>query len=94
MISDRGREVRFPFLDERVIAHACTLPIHVKIDPRWERGIGEKLLLRAMAALVLHLPRASTRWKRAIQFGARTAKMESGRERGTHLVTAPKPTKS
>ncbi|RKP06132.1 asparagine synthase, partial [Thamnocephalis sphaerospora] len=79
IISDHAREVRFPFLDEAVIAYACTLPVHIKVDPRWPRGVGEKLVLRAMAALALRLNETSTRWKRAIQFGARTAKMESGR---------------
>jgi hypothetical protein len=42
------------------------------------------MLLRAMAACELGLKDTSTRWKRAIQFGARTAKMESGKVRGTH----------
>ncbi|RKP24693.1 asparagine synthase, partial [Syncephalis pseudoplumigaleata] len=87
IISDRAREVRFPFLDERVVGFACQLPIHVKTDPRLPRGVGEKLLLRAMAACQLGLSDTSTRWKRAIQFGARTAKMESGKERGTHRAT-------
>ncbi|KAI8048306.1 asparagine synthase-domain-containing protein [Syncephalis plumigaleata] len=84
IISDRAREVRFPFLDENVVSYACELPIHVKTDPRLPRGVGEKMLLRAMAACELNLKDTSTRWKRAIQFGARTAKMESGKERGTH----------
>ncbi|KAI9592186.1 asparagine synthase-domain-containing protein [Syncephalis fuscata] len=84
VISDRAREVRFPFLDESVISYACSLPIHLKINPHLPRGVGEKLLLRTMAACELGLKETSTRWKRAIQFGARTAKMESGKERGTH----------
>ena len=62
------------------------MPIHLKVDPRYGRGVGEKLLLRQLAYKV-GLSRASREPKRAVQFGARTAKMESGSQTGTERVT-------
>lgn len=82
IISDHGKEVRFPFLDEDVIQFLCRVPINLKVDPRFSKGIGDKLLLRLVANKILGLDRASTEPKRAIQFGARTAKMEHGQQKG------------
>ena len=96
VISHWGREARFPYLDEELVAWANQTPI-------WERcGFGtattndpndatqhldsEKKVLRLLA-LKLGLTQRAKEKKRAIQFGARTAKMESGRSRGTHLVS-------
>lgn len=81
IISDHGKETRFPFLDEEVVRYLSALPIHLKMDMRFGRGIGDKMLLRH-AARQLGLPEASMAAKRAIQFGARTAKMEDSKERG------------
>lgn len=53
------------------------MPIHYKIDPRLAKGTGEKLVLRQLCAQ-LGLTRASREPKRAVQFGARSAKMEIG----------------
>jgi len=85
VLSDHGKEARLPFLDEQVVATLCELPLHHKMDMRLDRGKGEKLLLRLLARR-LGLQETATRWKRAIQFGARTAKMQDGRERGTQEV--------
>ncbi|KAI9257392.1 hypothetical protein BDA99DRAFT_516312 [Phascolomyces articulosus] len=88
IISDHGKEARFPFLSTSVVNHLCQLPIHVKMDMRYGRGIGEKLLLRQVA-YSLGLAHACRNWKRAIQFGAKTAKMtgETRTEKGQHKLT-------
>ncbi|KAG1174484.1 hypothetical protein G6F70_008376 [Rhizopus microsporus] len=88
IMSDHGKEVRFPFLCTDVVKWLCNQPIHFKMDLRFERGIGEKLLLR-QAAHKIGLLSTSKNWKRAIQFGAKTAKMtESSRsEKGQHKLT-------
>ncbi|KAK9767775.1 hypothetical protein K7432_002158 [Basidiobolus ranarum] len=85
IISSHGKEARFPYLDEKLVEFLNSLPIYLKTDMRFERGIGEKLLLR-LAAQELGLVNASRFWKRAIQFGARTAKMEDNKEKGNHSL--------
>ncbi|KAI7865187.1 asparagine synthase-domain-containing protein [Spinellus fusiger] len=87
IMSDHGKEVRFPFLSTDVVRWLCECPIHIKMDLRYERGIGEKLLLRHVAR-TLGLTEASRNWKRAIQFGAKTAKMtdSSRAEKGQHKL--------
>lgn len=88
IISDHGKEVRFPYLDEEVIAFLSSVPIDYKIQPTLEKGVGDKILLRrlAMDKRVGPLALTSREAKRAIQFGARTAKMESKKEKGDNLV--------
>jgi len=81
-ISDHGKEARFPFLDEHVVAFLHELPVCVKCDPRLPRGEGEKILLREVAhSIGLHY--VSKLPKRAIQFGSKIAKMEGGKEKGS-----------
>ncbi|KAI9343857.1 asparagine synthase-domain-containing protein [Zopfochytrium polystomum] len=89
VVSDLGREVRFPYLAEPVVTFLSGLPVHLKTDPRHPRGVGDKLLLRLLADR-LGLARAAVEAKRAVQFGARTAKMESARETGD-MVAVPRP---
>lgn len=86
-MSDHGKEVRFPFLCTDVVNWLCKQPIHLKMDPRYSRGIGEKILLRHVARQ-MGLINASRNWKRAIQFGAKTAKMtgETRSEKGQHKL--------
>lgn len=88
VLSHWGRETRFPFLDEEFVAWVLRAPV-------WEKcGFGldangidaEKLALR-LVAVRLGLERVSREKKRAIQFGARTAKMETGRSRGTDALS-------
>ena len=55
------------------------LPVHLKLDPRLEQGLGEKLLLR-LAARKVGLVEASSRKKRAMQFGSHSARMSSGED--------------
>lgn len=85
IIADLGREVRFPFLAEPLVDALSKLPVHLKTDPRLARGVGDKLLLRLLARR-LGLERASVEAKRAVQFGARTAKMEDAKESGEMVV--------
>ncbi|KAA3681728.1 uncharacterized protein DEA37_0008457 [Paragonimus westermani] len=77
IISDHGREARFPYLDERVVEFLRDLPLNLKADLSLPRGVGEKLLLRQVA-IKLGLAKAATLPKRAMQFGSRIAKAEGG----------------
>ncbi len=79
----------YPFLDETFMHYINDLPIAYKCDPRLPLGSGDKRLLRAVASHCFHLHRTAARPKRAIQFGAKTAKMtlSSRHERGTMRVT-------
>ncbi|KAH7395328.1 asparagine synthase-domain-containing protein [Phaeosphaeria sp. MPI-PUGE-AT-0046c] len=95
IISNAGREVRFPFLDEDFIALALRLPAMVKCDFGKPQVDGAedpvealepaKRILRLLA-WNLGMEKVAGEKKRAIQFGARTAKMETGRTKGTHVL--------
>ncbi|KAF9427547.1 hypothetical protein BGZ76_002299 [Entomortierella beljakovae] len=87
IISDHGKEARYPFLGAHVVQFLSSLRVDLKVDLRYPRGVGEKILLRHVAR-ELGFTRASSHWKRAVQFGARTAKMtDSGRsEIGQQVV--------
>ena len=89
VISDNGKELRVPYLDENVVSFLSELPIRFKCDFNLGKGYGEKILLRrlAMDARVGPLPKTCCEAKRAIQFGARTARMEVGSSnKGRDLV--------
>jgi len=75
VISSLGKEARYPFLAAHVVAYLASLPVHLKVDYRFGDGVGDKMLLRALARQ-LGLQGAASLAKRAIQFGARSAKME------------------
>lgn len=78
ILSSSGKECRYPFLSHAVISFIAKLPIEVKMDfVSLPAGQGDKMLLRQVAAQ-LGLKDASLLVKRAIQFGARSAKMEVG----------------
>ena len=77
IISAHGKEVRHPFLSLSVVNFVAQLPVHVKLDPRHESGLGDKMLLR-LAANKLGLVEASRLKKRAMQFGSRSARMTPG----------------
>jgi asparagine synthetase B (glutamine-hydrolysing) len=96
VISDSSKEVRFPYLDEEFIALALSLPVTAKCDfgmPQVAESEDPAQLLepgkRALRLLAwqLGMKRVAAEKKRAIQFGARTAKMETGRTKGTHVLT-------
>ncbi|PJF17556.1 putative asparagine synthase [Paramicrosporidium saccamoebae] len=82
VISDHGKEARFPFLDEQLVSHLSSLPVELKCDFSKPRGSGEKILIRRMAQHFGFSDQVALLPKRAIQFGAKTAKMESSSERG------------
>ncbi|KAL7786208.1 asparagine synthase domain-containing protein [Trichoderma ceciliae] len=84
-----SREVRFPYLDESLVKWAIELPAWEKCDFD-NQGAGcdlepEKRVLRLLAG-GLGMRSVAMEKKRAIQFGARTAKMESGKVKGTTLI--------
>lgn len=80
VISSHGKETRYPFLSMDVVSFLAQLPVQIKTDPRIDVGLGDKMLLR-LAAMNLGLVEASTRKKRAMQFGSHSARME-GEKRG------------
>ncbi|TFK76894.1 hypothetical protein BDN72DRAFT_884541 [Pluteus cervinus] len=84
IIAAHGKETRHPFLSLSVLNYATSLSVHLKMDPRLELGMGDKLLLR-LAVRKLGLVEASCRKKRAMQFGSHSARME-GEKRGDLLL--------
>ncbi|KAF9454906.1 hypothetical protein P691DRAFT_799912 [Macrolepiota fuliginosa MF-IS2] len=80
IISSHGKETRHPFLSLDLVAFLATLPVYHKMDPRLQVGLGDKLLLR-LAMKKVGLDLASSRKKRAMQFGSHSARME-GERRG------------
>lgn len=99
VISHWGREARYPYLDEKTVSWALERPVWEKCgfgesevgesgllgddDPVLEPG---KKVLR-LVAWKLGLEIVAFEKKRAIQFGARTAKMGFGRVKGTDRLS-------
>jgi asparagine synthetase B (glutamine-hydrolysing) len=94
-----AREVRYPFLDEGVVAWAMEAAVWEKVGfgPSKTSGDGgegererveldDKLVLRCVAKK-LGMSGVAEEKKRAIQFGSRSAKMERGRVKGTEMVS-------
>lgn len=77
VVSDQGKEARYPYLDLGVLAFLNSLPVQTKAAMHYPRGVGEKFLLRLLASRSGFAAPASFP-KRAVQFGARTAKMRPG----------------
>lgn len=79
VIADNGVEVRYPFLDESVIQFSTSeIPINYKIN---------KFILRELAKTKLLLGPIAEEPKRAIQFGAKSAKMtKDGNKNGTDIL--------
>lgn len=97
VISHWGKEARYPYLDEALVTWALQSPVWEKCG-FGQIGIDEqnsdskvpsfepaKLTLRLLAWR-LGMGRTAVEKKRAIQFGARTAKMEAGKKKGTETV--------
>ncbi|OTA91298.1 hypothetical protein M434DRAFT_389027 [Hypoxylon sp. CO27-5] len=88
-----GKEVRFPYLDEELVRFAINSPVWEKCDfqNQFHPAVIDpaKRVLRLLADK-LGLPVIAREKKRAIQFGSRTAKIESstGRRRGTAPITS------
>ncbi|KAE8441855.1 hypothetical protein EG329_004256 [Mollisiaceae sp. DMI_Dod_QoI] len=79
VISHWAKEARFPYLDETLVKWAVECPKVSKLEP------GKKILRLLADELGMHS--VAMEKKRAIQFGARTAKMELGRTKGTTLLS-------
>ncbi|CDO93727.1 unnamed protein product [Kluyveromyces dobzhanskii CBS 2104] len=78
VIANHGVEVRYPFLSEDVVQFSVNLPLNYKTN---------KLILRAVSKDILGLDFISEEPKRAIQFGARSAKMtKDSNKKGTDLL--------
>ena len=103
VISHWGREARYPYLDEAFVSWALKIPIWEKFSSiqsepsdeqilsgqdAQERPILEpgKYVLR-MLAWKLGMRRVAAEKKRAIQFGARTARMGVGKIKGTQVIS-------
>ena len=69
-------------MDETVVSYLNDLPLNIKMNFNMERGLGEKVLLRAVAYR-LGLKKTSLHLKRAIQFGSRIAKLENRKEKAS-----------
>ena len=65
--------MRTPYLDHSFMALLQLLPTSLLMDAGAPSGIGDKIILRQVAAKI-GLEAASRRPKRAIQFGCRIAK--------------------
>ncbi|KAK1574462.1 asparagine synthase [Colletotrichum navitas] len=88
-MSHWGREVRFPYLDEEFVKWSIETPVWAKCDFGFTEADAEvepgKRVLRLLAE-ELGMASVAREKKRAIQFGSRTAKMESGKTKGTTLI--------
>ncbi|KAF4537247.1 Asparagine synthase [Lasiodiplodia theobromae] len=90
VISNWGKEVRFPYLDEQLLSWALQAPVWEKTGFGQDSSRGEmmepgKKVLRLLA-WTLGMRGVAAEKKRAIQFGARTAKMEAGKVKGTQAI--------
>jgi len=97
VISHWGKEVRYPYLDEDLVSWTLQRPVWEKcgfVTPGKQDGAcanddidrSGKLLLRLLA-WSLGMTGVAREKKRAIQFGARTAKMLTGKKRGTQTIS-------
>jgi asparagine synthetase B (glutamine-hydrolysing) len=75
-ISDHGREVWFPYLDEDLVSFLQSQPLQHLVDLSLPQGKGDKLILRR-SAKALGLVEGALLVKRAIQFGSLAAKQTS-----------------
>ncbi len=106
VMSHWGKEIRYPYLDEDFVRFSLSLPVWEKCGfragksvPKHYEALGTaskpedlepaKMLLR-LAMWQLGMRRTAGERKRAIQFGARTAKMDvgKGRTKGTDILTS------
>ena len=102
VISHWGKEVRYPYLDDDFVSWVLALPVYEKCNFTQGSDIKNgdacpfpmlepnKLILRLLA-WKLKMKGAAVEKKRAIQFGARTAKMMVGRTKGTQLIALELP---
>ena len=94
VLSHWGKEARYPYLDEDVVGWAmranvwdkCGFGCSADADADACNGPEPGKLVLRLLAMRLGLSGVAREKKRAIQFGARTAKMERGRVKGTEKV--------
>ena len=95
VISHWSKEARYPYLDEDLVRWAVTAPIWEKCGfgrPSLETPGTEEVSIEPgkqvlrLLALRLGMGKVAREKKRAIQFGARTAKME-GKTKGTQQIS-------
>ena len=97
IISHWGKEVRYPYLDEDFVSWTLGLPVWMKCHfaqniPVQVEDVSNAVLLDPgkyilrLLAQKLGMRRAAAEKKRAIQFGARTARMTGGKTKGTETV--------
>eukprot|EP01105_Mastigella_eilhardi_P011484 TRINITY_DN2646_c0_g1_i1.p1 TRINITY_DN2646_c0_g1~~TRINITY_DN2646_c0_g1_i1.p1 ORF type:complete len:557 (+),score=78.36 TRINITY_DN2646_c0_g1_i1:22-1671(+) len=73
VLSSLGKETFLPFLDERVVRYVTDLPLAHICDLSLPSGVGDKRILREVAAS-LGLHESAQAAKKAMQFGTRIAK--------------------
>ena len=96
VISHWGKEVRYPYLDEILVEWALRMPVWTKcgfgqtvsnkVEDKSNQPLEPAKMALRLLALKLGMSEVAFEKKRAIQFGARTAKMESGRSKGTQAI--------
>jgi asparagine synthetase B (glutamine-hydrolysing) len=93
ILSDTGKEVRFPFLDVNIVRYIQQLPLECVVDYTMDVGKGDKRILRLVAEQI-GLKAASCAVKRAIQFGSRIShvsdKQRFGSRRKANCTTKEK----
>lgn len=85
-ISDNGREARFPFLDEDFVEWICKLPLRIKCDLTLPKGQGDKRIFRLMGLSLGFSEDVAFRPKKAMQFGAKSAKISSSDCKGDDIL--------
>ncbi|CUS08935.1 unnamed protein product [Tuber aestivum] len=84
-----GREARYPFLDEDVVAWCLGTRVIGKCGGGEEEVVEGKRVLRLLAR-ILGMQEVAGEKKRAVQFGSRSARMEAGekgRVKGTAVIS-------
>mmetsp|Transcript_4404 Transcript_4404/g.6843 ORF Transcript_4404/g.6843 Transcript_4404/m.6843 type:complete len:517 (-) Transcript_4404:2416-3966(-) len=82
VLSDHGKEARFPFLDANVMQFLVETPLDDISDFALNPGEGDKRILRLIASR-MNLNTASQLVKRAIQFGSRIAHLSDKKRFGS-----------
>lgn len=85
-LSDNGREARFPFLDEDFVKWLCGLPLRIKCDLTLAKGQGDKRIFRLMGLALGFSESVAFRPKKAMQFGAKSAKISSTDCKGDDIL--------
>jgi asparagine synthetase B (glutamine-hydrolysing) len=75
ILSDHGREARYPYLDEDFMLSILRTPVHEIANLNLPAGIGDKKCLRELASH-LGLSVTARRVKKAIQFGSKASLYE------------------